>query len=751
MRKLLKFSVWAAAFLAAAAIAGALALKLYFTPERLKALTADFAARNLRRQVTFDSVSLNLSGLEIRGLRVSEYPDFAKGEFFSAAAFSVRPSFGALLRGELKVDSVASEGLKMNVREVKPETYNFSDLLAAQPARPAPAKAPARASQPPRLSVSSLKVRGSSFFYSNAAGDMKVTLSGIDLAASGISPDELFPVDASFTLDVKSPYFTGRLPASIRGKVALGGFDPAKGRAEISAASVSLGGVKARLSGALKNLLEPDARLRLSVDQFSTSDLKQFFAALPPKILLPAVDADADFKLTARDVELRSVKLKAGPVEAAVRGKAAWNPRLYYALSADVKAQVPETDTSLLARKARQFPVPPGLKLPLTQIAADVRLREGHADVPSFTLESKAFTASGRTFADYSGKELSVTGRARADVKDLGGLAEIAPAQLARYGLKGGAALSLDYSYGKALSARGEAELKGAGAQAAGYSISDVSGKVAFTADSAVSPGVSGKLEGEPFTASFKAFSLTSHPKAELKLQLSRLKVKELPQASAAAAPDKKPAKAAGKPFYADVSGSADIGAVEHPNFRCGRVEARLALTNVSDDMRELGGTASFSAGAGKFSGLYKLAEQHKAAKVALYPLLVLQKASAVAKSLRLPDFNNVDFDSIEGAYTFRNGVMSLDKSSLTGPAADVSSSGTINLPAEKLDMRINTRLKAASGVRMSAPVALIVTGTFSDPSARPDLKSITEQPAVKKAVEKLAPKAEKLLKGLFK
>ena len=749
MRKLLKVSVWAAAFLALAAAAGALALKLYFTPERLKAMTTEFAAKNLRRQVTFDSVSLNLSGLAITGLRVSEYPDFTRGEFFSAASFSVRPSFRALLRGELKVNSVASEGLKMSVREVKPETYNFSDLLA-QPAKAAPARTQDKPAQAPKLSISSLKVRGSTFFYSNAAGDMRVTLSGIDLAASGISPDGLFPVEASFTLDVKSPYFTGKLPAAVRGRIALGGFAPEKGKAEIASASLSLGGVKASLSGTLSNLLEPDARLKLAVNQFSTSDLKQYFAALPPKILLPAIDADADFKLTANDVNLRSMKLKAGPVEAAVKGKAAWNPRLYYVISADVKAQVPELDTTLLAKKARQFPVPAGLKLPLTQLSADLRLREGHADVPSFTLDSKAFTASGKVFADYSGKDLSVTGRARADVKDLGRLAETAPALLAQYSLKGGAAVSLEYSYGKELSVRGEAELKGAGASAAGYTLSDISGKADFTSDYAASSGLTGRLEGEPFTASFKALSLSSHPRADFKVQLAKLKVKELPQ-SAGAAPDKKPAKSSEKPFYLDVSGSADIGAVQHPNFSCGKVQARLSLTDVSDDMRALAGTASFSAGAGKFSGLYKLAEQHKAAKVALFPLLVLQKASGAAKALRLPDFNNVDFDSIEGAYTFRKGVMSLDKSSLTGPAADVSSSGTIDLPAEKLDMRINTRLKAASGVRMSEPVALLVTGTFSDPSAKPDLKSIAEQPAVKKAVEKLAPKAEKLLKGLFK
>ena len=119
-------------------------------------------------------------------------------------------------------------------------------------------------------------------------------------------------------------------------------------------------------------------------------------------------------------------------------------------------------------------------------------------------------------------------------------------------------------------------------------------------------------------------------------------------------------------------------------------------------------------------------------------------------KTLRLPDFDNVDFDSIQGAYSFSDGLMKLDKSSLTAPVADVSSSGSIDLPAEKLDMKTSVRLKAASGVRMAAPVSMLIGGTFDQPSVKLDLKSLVEQPAVKEAVEKLAPKAEKLLKGLF-
>jgi len=131
MGKALKIFGWSLAGLALALAAAALGVKLYFTQARLKALTTDFAAKNLRREVTFDSVSLGLKGLSIANLRVYEYPDFKRGEFFSAASFAVRPSFRALLRREVRIDSVTADKLNMRVAEVKPELYNFSDLLEA--------------------------------------------------------------------------------------------------------------------------------------------------------------------------------------------------------------------------------------------------------------------------------------------------------------------------------------------------------------------------------------------------------------------------------------------------------------------------------------------------------------------------------------------------------------------------------------------------------------------------------------------
>lgn len=753
MAKALKILGWSAAGLALAAAAAALGVKLYFTQARLKALTTEFAAKNLRREVTFDSVSLGLKGLSIANLRVSEYPDFKRGEFFSAASFSVRPSFRALLRREVKIDSVTADKLNMRVAEVKPETYNFSDLLEAPPAAGKPAQPQARpAAAPPPLSVSRLRVTNSRFSYANAAGDLSVTLKDISLSASGLSPAGLFPVEGSFTMAVASPYFKGEIPASLKGRVSLGGFDPAKGRAEIEKAALALGGVRAELKGSLDGLLEPDAKLALVVREFSTADLKTVFKGLPPKILLPEIDADAEFKLTAKSVALRSVALRAGPLKANLKGRAAWNPAVTYDIAADVKAQVPEMDTTLLAKKAKQFPVPKGFKLPLAEIAARLRLKDGSADISSFSLESAPLSASGRAAVSFGGA-LKASGSAKAEIKNFARAADIAPDLLKQYALSGAAYAAADFSYaGGKPSVSGRAALNGFGASFAGRALSGLTGGAEFKMDSITAKGLRGKLDGEDLSASFRARDLLKHPKAEFEASLAKLVMKDLPaQAQAAGGKAEGAAPAGGEPFYLDVAGSAKVGAIEHPNFRCGPASMKLALVNVSEDMKALDGSASFTAGPGKFSDLYALAGKHKAAKVALYPLLVLQKASKLAKGANLPDFNNIDFDLVEGDYSFNKGLMKLNKSSLTAPVADVKSSGSINLPAEKLDMKISALLKKASGVSMSAPVSMLVKGTFADPQVKLDVASVIEQPAVKKALDKLAPNADKLLKGLFK
>ena len=87
-----------AALLAAAgigiAVIAAIALKVMFPPEKLRALVLDKASEHLKREVKLDTVSLGLvKGLVLEGFEVSEQPEMPSGATsFSRKVVEGRPS-----------------------------------------------------------------------------------------------------------------------------------------------------------------------------------------------------------------------------------------------------------------------------------------------------------------------------------------------------------------------------------------------------------------------------------------------------------------------------------------------------------------------------------------------------------------------------------------------------------------------------------------------------------------------------------
>lgn len=749
MKKLIKISLLTVGVLAALALAGGLALKLYFTPVRVKRLALDYASSNLKREVDFKSAALNLSGFSMAGLRVSEYPDFSKGEFLSAETVSVRPALRELIFNRtIKINSVSAGGLKLKVLEVKKGTYNFSDLLAAKAPAAAPASQKAPAAPAP-LGISRLSVKNSQFSYQNAAGNLACAVKKINLDAKNISPDGLFPLEGDFTLDIAMPQFKASMPVYLKGKAALGGWDPQKGRAEIEKARISLGAVKLELKGRLSNLMEPDAELTLSAKPFSSSDLKPFFPAVPARILLPAIDAETAFKLTFNNLRLKRLSFKAGPASGALKGALAWNPRFDYSFKADIKAQIPEMDSAAISKKFKM--IPSGFNIPLTEIKAVAAVRPCAIEAKSFEARAQGMGLSGSAVLKLAPAR-ALEAKLKADITDLARLSKLAKA-LEPYSLSGRAGADLFCVWSDSLLLSGKADFSGVGAAFMDRKLSGLKGALDFSKDAVISGPLSGKLDGQDFKGSFSVKNYASHPKAVLDFKLAKLVLKDLSAGAAGkGAAAKNPAKKPGKPaFYLDLAGAAEVGVLEHPNFSAKTVAFKCDLKNISDDLKALSGNASFDTGSGKLSDLYELAKNHKAAKVALYPLLALQKASKLAKGVRLPDFNNIAFDKIEGDYIFDKGVMKINKSSLKAAIADASSSGSINLGAETLDMKINTTLKEGSGIKMSAPLTLLVTGPMASPSVKPDIKSVIAQPAVKKNIDKAVQEGTKLLKNLFK
>ncbi len=128
------------------------------------------------------------------------------------------------------------------------------------------------------------------------------------------------------------------------------------------------------------------------------------------------------------------------------------------------------------------------------------------------------------------------------------------------------------------------------------------------------------------------------------------------------------------------------------------------------------------------------------------------------------------DFTELKAPFTIANGVLNTPETSLKSPLLRVIAKGNADLVKETLDFRVEPKVvgtikgqgdeKQRSGIM----VPVLVTGNFSSPKFRPDLKSVAKQQfqekvleseKVKKILEKeelkhLQETAKGLLKGVF-
>ncbi len=113
-------------------------------------------------------------------------------------------------------------------------------------------------------------------------------------------------------------------------------------------------------------------------------------------------------------------------------------------------------------------------------------------------------------------------------------------------------------------------------------------------------------------------------------------------------------------------------------------------------------------------------------------------------------DRPRTDFSELHAPFTITNGVVKTPGTSLTSPLLRVLAAGEASLVEETLDFRVEPKfvatLKGQGDVaeRSGVMVPVMVTGTFSSPKFRPDLKGV-----IKKGIEERLPsELKKILPG---
>ncbi len=278
----------------------------------------------------------------------------------------------------------------------------------------------------------------------------------------------------------------------------------------------------------------------------------------------------------------------------------------------------------------------------------------------------------------------------------------------------------------------GKLQFKDMGATVAELPLADFTGTMSFDAKRIDVPNLTGKVADGLLKMDLTVKNYALAPLIELEASLDRFdlgrylaaKAKLAAERSAARAAKPAPAPAGEKPFLVSTRGHLDVGTMTHPNATVTDVKVGWDLRDLGADLRGLGGDAKLHVGGGKLRSVGEMATQSKLVKVLLFPLLVVQKIGRVGGIRLFPDFNDIALEQIVGDYGFSDGVMTLRQSEMDSDAAQVSAKGTINLPAEALDLVITAQ------VGRVAPIDVAVAGTFDKPKSTVNIGKFLADPA---------------------
>lgn len=519
--------------------------------------------------------------------------------------------------------------------------------------------------------------------------------------------------------------------AHIDGEVSLSG-DELKVvslKTKIKQGTVSVTGTVKKL-GSAKPAPELAVALALDLPAFKVSDLPVDATGLPPSFALPASRLDGAVRVLGDDVRFDKISVTAKDgsvrVDGSVAKALAGTPQPDVSIEADLNLPA-------LTDKDLPFPgVPAGLQAPASKWEAQVDYSARAIRVRKLRLET------GKNVISVEGSVSDPAGRAAFDLLVkcksfvLDELTKLTP-QTRDMKITGSGFFAVSVTGHKLKPVyAGKLQFKDLGATVAGLPLSGFSGTVSADEKRIDMPNLKGKVADGTLQLDLTVKQYATAPDIQLDGSLDRFDLKKYLTAKNKMAADSQAAKAAKpgaaaaqeKPVPLRTRGHFDVGSLSYADSVVEQVKLSWDLSDLAPDLKGLSGESKLTVGQGKIHAVGDMATQSKLLKVMVFPLLIVQKLGRVGGIRLFPDFNDITLRQIVGDYGFRSGLMTLRQSEMDSDAARVSATGTINLPAEALDLVVTAQ------VANVAPIDVAVTGTFNDPKTKVNLGKFLADPA---------------------
>ena len=250
------------------------------------------------------------------------------------------------------------------------------------------------------------------------------------------------------------------------------------------------------------------------------------------------------------------------------------------------------------------------------------------------------------------------------------------------------------------------------------FTFEQVDGTVTLADSGAISAALTGQVNQGNFVGNLLYKSVNDLTDIVLKLDVDKFTLAAWP--SSGKTDEKTTPSTASTEKRLNLQADVTVGELLVPHFRCGGGSLTARLTDLSDSMVHADGTLSFNLQPGAITDLDVFVKENKLVKILFLPLNIVRN---VSQALRLNLFpsekeqGEIAFTQGTGRYTFVNGIMNVDETVFKSSVTDLQGSGTINFPADKLDMKVTATL-----LTQAAPVVIKITGTPQNPKGKLDV-----------------------------
>ncbi|MCG3205608.1 MAG: hypothetical protein KCHDKBKB_02330 [Elusimicrobia bacterium] len=731
MKKIIKIAGFVALALAVLLAGLALAVRLYFTSERVKGIVEKQVAEKLQRQVKLGEISVGLfSGLTITDFSLSEYPDFSNGTFIASQRFQLVPQLLPLLRKKIFIDELSLIHPQVNIiRHADGKTYNFSNLTSPPPTSAEGSAAEEKSPSPLAFLVSKVSIEsGRLSFVDQSPAASSIDINELNLHVRNVSL--VAPVEARTDFKVK---FRGiDLVVDFEGTVwAL------KQSAKIKELHLKSGTSSLNVTGEVTEAMgkNPLFDIQVFLEPLDSS-LLEALGALPSSVhLKDPLSGTFTVKGSMTSVDT-TFKLMMGLLN--LEGQGTINSPLDPKRKMVLKLQTNECPVQTLLAFVPPDSLPKEVKLNgKTQLSLKLNgtMETGEMDVH---MEGKNMDVAYSTdFKKQAGLPLSV-------------------------GIQGKYGLPLALNMQAISFNLASMQMTGSGT----YKSVGEKSKYVFDLKTNIFP-----LEDfVPLVTALQGYALTGKSSTQMKVT------------SASTGPDVKGTAQLRDVFLStsgvkvnnitstidytmdDASGKLAADKITHEYFTGSNLDLKWNLTDVRD-MAKMAGSAHMKLGKGDFQNIQKLTADSKMARILFMPVTLLQRFDKVAAAIKLPSFNQVAYKEMRGDYTFKSGVMNVKKFDLDANDLTADMNGTIGLVGNQ-PLNLDSVVKVAAGLiggtvgdllkddQGRATLKMKITGTLMEPQVKVDTGDIQ-----KKGMEVIQEKygddikqgVDKLLKGLFK